>query len=317
MKLKDIYQFVIQQGVNADPRSRSQINKKLMEAKKGYRKLPSSQKKFFDKNDLFNPYADTRILYGADKTNIKRVLLGIDIEAGEILLADRLSQKGKKIDLVLSHHPEGLALAALDDVMRLQTDLLHGVGLDYDIAKDLMNERIKQVARRLHSGNHNRAVDAARLLNIPFMCCHTPADNHVVEYLQKLMNRKKPKTLQQVMDLLAKEPEYKDAMKNKAGPKILIGKPKDKTGKIMVDMTGGTEGSKEVFGRLSQAGIKTLVCMHLSEEHFQKVKAEHINVIIAGHIASDNVGLNLLLDKLEKKGRFEFIECSGFKRFKR
>jgi len=40
--------------------------------------------------------------------------------------------------------------------------------------------------------------------------------------------------------------------------------------------------------------------MHLSEEHFKNAKDEQINIVIAGHIASDTLGLNLLLDELEK-----------------
>jgi len=57
--------------------------------------------------------------------------------------------------------------------------------------------------------------------------------------------------------------------------------------------------------------------MHLSEEHFKKAKEEHMNVIIAGHIASDNVGLNIMLDELEKKDNFKILPCSGFRRFSR
>ena len=57
--------------------------------------------------------------------------------------------------------------------------------------------------------------------------------------------------------------------------------------------------------------------MHLSEEHFKKAKEERMNVIIAGHIASDNVGLNILLDSLEKKGKLKILTCSGFRRFSR
>jgi putative NIF3 family GTP cyclohydrolase 1 type 2 len=58
--------------------------------------------------------------------------------------------------------------------------------------------------------------------------------------------------------------------------------------------------------------------MHLSEEHFKHAKDEYINVVIAGHIASDAIGLNLLLDELQKidKG-IKIIPCSGFVRVKR
>jgi putative NIF3 family GTP cyclohydrolase 1 type 2 len=149
------------------------------------------------------------------------------------------------------------------------------------------------------------------------MCVHTPADNHVTDYLQKFLNRKKPKTLKNVIDALGTIPEYRDAARKNASPFIMIGKEKDNAGKIVVDMTGGTEGSRRVFPRLSQAGVNTLVGMHFSEQHFKSAQKEHINIIIAGHISSDTLGLNLLLDRLCKEDDFEIIPCSGFVRIKR
>ena len=98
---------------------------------------------------------------------------------------------------------------------------------------------------------------------------------------------------------------------------MIAGKEDNPVGKILIDMTGGTEGSKEVFARLSQAGVGTIIAMHLSEEHFKRVKPEHINVIIAGHISSDTIGLNLLLDKLCRQESLRIIPCSGFQRIKR
>ena len=67
----------------------------------------------------------------------------------------------------------------------------------------------------------------------------------------------------------------------------------------------------------AQAGVGTIVAMHLSEEHFKCVKDEHINIVIAGHIASDTLGLNLLLDSVEKAGSLNIVPCSGFVRVKR
>lgn len=317
VRLGEIYDFCVREGIKTDSRHSKAIQKKLKDSSRHYRGLPAFLKKFFDKESLSNPYSDTRILNGPRDIEVKRVLVGIDIEVGELLLAHQLVQGGESIDLVLAHHPEGIALAGLDDVMDLQVDILKKLGIEYNIAKDFLDQRMKEVARRLHGGNHTRAVDAAKLLNIPLLCCHTPADNHVTQYLQRLLDRKKPKTLANIVDLLLKEPEYQDAVVNKAGPQILIGKPKDKAGKIFVDMTGGTEGSKDIFARLSQLGVKTQLSMHLSEAHFDKIKTEHLNLVIAGHMASDNLGMNLLLDKLEKKGNLEVVSCSGFRRFRR
>ena len=317
MKLREIYNLFVKEGIKTELRTVKQLQKVLRDKRNVYYKSATKVKKFFDKESLNNPYADTRILFGAPNSNIRRVLVGIDIGVGELLLADRLSQSGKKIDLVIAHHPEGIALAGLDDVMNLQTDVINNLGIDFNVAKSLMAKRISKVSRGLHGENHTRSVDAAKLLNIPFICCHTPADNHVAKYLQNLVDKKRPKTLQHLIDLLLNELEYQDAALNKAGPQILIGQKTSKTGKVFVDMTGGTEGSEDIYARVSQLGINTLLGMHLSDRHFQKFKEEHINLVIAGHMASDNLGMNFLLDKVEKKGKLEIIECSGFRRIRR
>ena len=307
----------MREGIKTDLRTKVQVKKYLQEKNKAYRKIPRDLKKLFDKENLRNPYADTRILFGDPNREIKRIMVGIDIEVGELLLSEQLSRQGEEIDLIIAHHPEGIAFAGLDDVMHLQTDVLINLGIEEKVAKGLMTRRIKEVSRRLHSANHTRIVDTARLLNRTLMCCHTPSDNHVAGYLQAMMDKKKPKTLKHVIDLLMNEPEYRDAVVNRSGPVILVGKAKDPAGRIFVDMTGGTEGSKEIFARLSQAGIKTILGMHLSDAHFERIKSEYLNVIIAGHIASDNLGMNLLLDKLERRGKFEIIDCSGFRRIRR
>jgi putative NIF3 family GTP cyclohydrolase 1 type 2 len=201
--------------------------------------------------------------------------------------------------------------------MGLQVSVLRKLGISQEVGDRLLKERMSEVERAVMPANHLRSVDIARLLNIPYMCVHTPADNHVTDYLQRLFNRKNPKKLSGVLAILKNIPEYTDALTKNAGPRILIGDPDKDSGKIFVDMTGGTEGPKKIFPRLSQAGVGTIVAMHLSEEHFKHAKDENINVIIAGHIASDTLGLNLFLDSIEKIEKINIIPCSGFVRIKR
>ncbi|HXX54246.1 MAG TPA: NGG1p interacting factor NIF3, partial [Thermodesulfovibrionales bacterium] len=121
------------------------------------------------------------------------------------------------------------------------------------------------------------------------------------------------------MDILKVLPEYTEAAQNGTGPKILLGSGARKAGKIFVDMTGGTEGSKDIFGSMTSSGINTIVAMHLSEEHRKEAEKNHLNVVIAGHISSDNLGMNLLLDELVKASgtAFTVYECSGFRRVNR
>ncbi len=53
---------------------------------------------------------------------------------------------------------------------------------------------------------------------------------------------------------------------------------------------------------MSNAGVGTIVDMHLAEEHRKQAEKAHINVVIAGHISSDSVGMNVVLDEVEKGG---------------
>jgi len=293
MKLINFYNQVVRFGRLADPRkNKSQIKS----------------------------FPDSAILFGQPALEVKKIMVGIDIEVAELLLADRLRQK-EGLDLVIAHHPEGKSFAGLHEVMRLQVDLLTQAGVAHNSAVRLVEERMAEVGRRTLAQNHTRPVDAARLLNMPFMNMHTPADNHVFRYLEAIFKQRSHslRLVEDVVKVLNTIPEYQFAAKFNTGPRIILGSPKRPVGKILLEMTGGTEGSKDVFDKLYRAGVRTLVSMHLSEEHFKKVKDANLNVVIAGHISSDNLGMNLLLDNIERyaKEDFKVIACSGFTRIKR
>ncbi|SFH35021.1 Putative GTP cyclohydrolase 1 type 2, NIF3 family [Desulfotomaculum arcticum] len=316
MKIKEIYEYVVARGMEKDPRGIDVVKAQLAREKKRYEEMKEEDKKSYDTDRLTNPYSDTRVLYGDPETEVKSVLVGIDMEVGEVLLADRLGEKGKKIDLIMSHHPEGKALAGLHDVMHLQEDILADFGVPINVAEGIMVSRISEVKRGLMPLNHNRAVDAARVLGLPIMCTHTVADNQVTTFLQELMDKEKPVTLSDIIKLLKTIPEYAEADKHGAGPTIVVGNKERRAGKILVDMTGGTGGSEDAYAKLSQAGVGTLLVMHIGEKHRKEAEKNHVNVIIAGHMASDSIGMNLLLDGLENKGP-EIITCSGLIRNKR
>ncbi len=317
MKLQEFFRRAIQAGIDADPRGRAVVEQELREARKAYEELKPEDQTTFDQERLENPYTDSRILHGKPDRDVKTVLAGIDIESPELLLADRLIQKGVSIDLVVAHHPEGRAFANFYEVMKMQADILNRFGVPINVAENQLNSRMKEVERSLMPANHTRPVDAARLLDIPYLCLHTPADNRVAGFLQDLFDKELPARLKDVIKLLKQIPEYQEAARNNAGPRILIGSDDQRTGKIFVDMTGGTSGSKDTLEKLSQSGVGTIVGMHMSENHRKEAEKHHLHVVIAGHISSDTLGLNLLLDVIEKSGPLSVLECSGFKRIRR
>ncbi|OGS46943.1 MAG: NGG1p interacting factor NIF3 [Elusimicrobia bacterium RIFOXYD2_FULL_34_15] len=318
MKLKDFFNSLVEFGILSDPRGLDCVNKQLEIKKKKYDDLSNEKKSNFDLESLKNPYKDTRILNGSGDEEIKSILIGIDIDVSELLLADYLKKSGKQIDLVMSHHPSGYAYANLYEVMGMQKDILEQFGVPINVAEGLLSKRIKEVSRKLMPANHTRVVDAAKLMNIPFICAHTVADNHVAKYLQDKFDSSKAYVVSDVVKTLESIPEYKNSIRESIGPKIIVGSEDNRAGKVFVDMTGGTEGAVEFLEKLSVAGVGTIVGMHMSEDHIKNAEKSNINVVIAGHISSDTLGLNLLLDKVEGKfGHIDIIPCSGFSRINR
>lgn len=318
MKLKKLYESIISAGIDADPRGEACVRRGLERTKEGYGSLPQKEKPYFDTDNLWNPYNDSRLLNGNPDAEITTIMAGIDIDSAELLLIDRLNSKGgQKIDLALSHHPQGIAYAGLYEVMEVQTDIYGISGVPINLAEGLVHERKREIERRIHSSNHQRAVNTAKLLDMPFMCAHTPADNHAVSYLSGLLEEKKPQTVEKLIDVLMDIEEYRIAAKAHNLPQVLFGRPQSRVGKIFIDMTGGTEGPKDIVEHFVTAGIGTIVGMHLSEEMYKKLQGKNINVVIAGHISSDSLGMNLLLDKIEKISPVSILQCSGFTRVKR
>ena len=302
MKLKDIYRLAVEMGMDKDPRGKEGVRLALSDAGKEYDGLKGQEKKFFDKEKLANPFSDTRILYGDPELDVSTAIAGVDIETPELILVDRLREKGEDIELCLAHHPEGRALAALSDVMALQSDVWAGFGVPINIGDALISERMAEIRRALLPQNHQRPVQTAELLDLPFMCVHTPADNLVTDHLTRLLKRSKPRLVGDVVDLLLEQPEYRKAAELGLGPTVLVGDKKSRAGEPLVDMTGGTEGPVSAIEKLAAAGVGTIVAMHMGENLKKEADKQHVNVIIAGHIASDNIGINLFLYQLQKRG---------------
>lgn len=313
MTLQEIHNLFINLGIKNDLRGEEKVKKMLRRVKEKYDNFSVEQKEEFDKEKLTNPYSDTRILFDSGKKSIKKILAVIDMGPEEVLLSDKLGD----IDAIISHHPEGKALADLSDVMHLQAEVLYQYGVPIHIAESLLRERISEVSRHMSPANHNRVVDVAKLLNISIMCVHTPADNMAANFIDGQIKKTKPEYVSDIIKMLKQIPEYKEAIKLNAGPRLFAGSEDNRTGRtVITEMAGGTEGSPKIYEKMSQAGIGTIIGMHMSEEHKKQAEQAHMNAVVAGHISSDSIGMNLLLDQLEKRG-VKIVPCSGLIRVRR
>lgn len=319
MKVYEAYEMAIKAGMDADPRPESEVRKVLDDAKDSYDKLGDDRKELFDPERLWNPYADSRFSALADEAReieAEDLMWGIDIGPAEVLLADRLREKGRKVSSLVAHHPIGTARTCFPEVMWMQTDMYAGAGVPINVSEGLMKGRMDEVLRGVMGSNYNQGVDAARLLGIPLFNVHSPADNMVQRYMTEMFENGSPNTLGDMIDILYKEPEFRQAARYNSPPKIMVGSKTNRCGRIVCKMTGGTSGPKEIYEKFAQAGVGTVVGMHFPESHLEEARKNNINMIISGHMSSDSLGINLICDIWEREG-VSVTPCSGFTRFSR
>ncbi len=316
MNIDEIYKLAIKMGMDADPRGAERLKRLLAKRKEEYKKLSEKKKKYFDPNTLENPYSDTRVLFGDPKKSVKKLMAGIDADATEVLLVDRLNQKGAGLDLLIGHHPTGHALASLHEVMDIQVDTFAQYGVPENVAHALLEDTMGIVKRRIGPRNNSQTMEVARLLEVPLMALHTVWDNIGDAFMKKLLGERKFENVGEILDCICDVPEFEVAIGDKSGPSIVSGSEKSRTGKVVVSFTGGTNPSKELYMELANAGVGTLIEMHIPEDSVQELRKAHINAIDVGHMAADSIGANLFLDELEARG-VEVIPASGLIRIKR
>jgi len=240
--------------------------------------------------------------------DIKKVLIGIDMETPEILLGNQLGY-----DCVVSHHPKAeSAVVNFYKVMDVQIDKMVSFGVPINKAQKMLRKKQNSVELGGHVSNYDRHASSAKLLEMPYLNIHMPADiiteEIVQKYLDKKLNDQPKKTLGDVIDALNEMDIYRDAI---SSPVIRVGAQQDFAGKIAVLMAGGTSGGADVFKAYFEAGVGTIVCMHVPEDVKKAVAEQNIgNIIVAGHMASDSIGLNVIIEAWEKEG-LEVTKMSG------
>ncbi len=319
MKLKKLFERAINIGIDSDPRGRKTLEKALKKIADKGKKLEGMEKDLFDEERTWNPFSDSRIINGTGEEDITRLMVGIDVEVPEILLADRLRERGEKIDCVMIHHPEGRALADLEKVMPVQVEVLAQVGVPVNHSEAQLRPRMDRIWRSIHADNLFRTERTAELLDIPAFCCHTVTDNLVWKFIEKTICKREHDDLQSIINALYELPEYKYYAKKGNPPIIVHGSPSSRPGKVVAtEFTGGTNGPDEFLESQSRAGVGTILSMHVTEKTLEEARKHHVNMIQCSHMASDSIGVNLLLDLLSKdEKKLDVVETSGFIRVKR
>jgi hypothetical protein len=77
------------------------------------------------------------------------------------------------------------------------------------------------------------------------MCLHTPADNCVTDYLQKLFDESKPYYVSDIVKILKDIPEYATSMSEVGvGPKVVTGSERRRAGPSSACTSATTTGKR-------------------------------------------------------------------------
>ncbi|MBD3408328.1 MAG: hypothetical protein GF411_19550 [Candidatus Lokiarchaeota archaeon] len=240
---------------------------------------------------------------------IKNVLIGIDMQLPEMLLAKELN-----FDLVIAHHPPGgTSRINFEKVVETQIDQMIEAGISPHIAEKAIQPRLEAVKMRTHVSNYDHNISAAKLLDIPYMNIHLPLDlicrrrftEAIKKGTEKIDNPRVSDAIESMMEL----PEMKLGMTE---PVVYVGSSSNLLGKWTVGMAGGTNGGAGVAMAYFNAGFSTVFYMHLGTSDAKELKKEDNagNLIATGHMSSDSVGIAPFVKALREKG-LEVTPMSG------
>ncbi|MGH7721436.1 MAG: hypothetical protein ACRENL_01200 [Candidatus Dormibacteria bacterium] len=252
--------------------------------------------------------ADSQV-YVEARSDVRRVLFGVDISLAEILWAQ---QNG--FDAVIAHHPLGdAARSGLIEVVRRQVDQMGAEGVARDVAEHAVATRLEAVAHRVHVSNLNALVDGARLMGMPLCNVHLACDiitrNALIELLRSraVEDSKVGDAIDWLSDCFA---EYRHGHSK---PEVWAGSAGNRLGHWTVAIAGGTNGGFPVFNEYFRAGVDTILAMHIDQADLQQLRAatELSNtLVITGHMASDSIGINAVIAGLEERG-IEVVRTGG------
>jgi hypothetical protein len=239
--------------------------------------------------------------------DIKKILIGIDIDTAELMLAKQLGY-----DLVIAHHPPGgTSRSNFYQVVLRQVQQMIDAGIPPHVAEKALQPRLDVVKMGAHVTNYDRVPSAAQLLKMPFMNIHLPLDivcrRRFIQAIEQGTSSKENPLVNDAIDAMNELPEMKLGLTE---PVVYVGSEKNLLGKWAVAMAGGTNGGAGVAKAYFEAGYSTVMYMHIGRNDLKELKNVELsgNLVATGHISSDSVGISPFVQELRKRG----IEVTAF-----
>lgn len=228
--------------------------------------------------------------------NISKVLLCIDAEPAELMLAKSLG-----CDAVIAHHPIGKSSLNFHLVFDRHVDYMLEHGVPRQVAEEAVRKLKERVALRTHTTIYAHTVAAAEKMKMPLVNIHLPCDELMRRTILAQLKASRIEKVSDIKSSVEKIPEFRNSATEVQVP---YGDPSSKAGRYALVVAAGTNGGYPVAKAYFEHGISTVIYLHVNGEDLAKLKEEKVkgNIVILGHLAGDSIGLNQLADALEKEG---------------
>lgn len=242
---------------------------------------------------------DSEVYVGGN--NLRRAIFGVDLDAAELMLA-----KQQGFDVAIAHHPcGGGTWAGFPKVLERHIPIMTGAGVPRDQAEAAVREMQEEHGPRTHLLNYDRLPSVARMLGLPFMNVHAPADEIGRREMSRAISEgvRPDSTVGDSIAVLQKFPEFAHA---RTPVIVRMGSQDAPLGRWVFSHGAGTNGGYPVASAMFRNGVDTLFYIHVDPGHLKRIKEEFgkskKNLVITGHIASDSVGINVVIRRLRREG---------------
>lgn len=229
-------------------------------------------------------------------SNIKKVLISVDVGTAEILLAKNLG-----CDAVIAHHPIGVARVNFYKVFGRHVDYMVEHGVPKAVAEKAVEPLTERVETRTHADIYDDAVGAARVMKMPLVNIHQPCDEYMRQMILKKIKQGKTERVSDIVQSVSAIPEFRHAATK---VRVRYGSEKSRAGHWALVIAAGTNGGHSIAKAYFQYGVNTVIYLHVDPGDLAKMKEDKLkgNLVVLGHLAGDSIGLNGLADKLERLG---------------
>jgi hypothetical protein len=249
-----------------------------------------------DLGGFTEPPSDSCVWYAGKE--IRRVLVGLDVGASELLLARQLG-----FDAVIAHHP--VQRRGFWRIFERHWDMMREVGVPDEVIREAVEARSASLRLAEHNSNDDHVISVARLLQMPSLNVHLPLDEYTRQFLISTVARFQAEhPAASAGDIAAAIGSLPSFQRSPIQPIVVYGSPEAPAGRVVVSIAAGTNGGFPVAAAYFAHGVDTLVYMHVPPEDVERLRRENIRgtLVITGHQPGDSIGVDAYVQELRRRG---------------